>query len=451
MSDQINQQAVVVQQDKLLFNKATTKLALFNEDGTPAVLSGSDPNVVKVTSQTFNSGQQTQVLTNIRALSRDVVVDAVSEGVPTDGTTSAAAPLNTTQALLPSSGGRLLLRRGSYAMTTRTTITKQGMVFEGEGPGATTMILSSAAFQVGASDVLIKNLTLKADSTITRQLFNNVTSGIWKNWRFENVKFDNVQAVVSMLGAQTDGSAAITTAACLTEHVEFDNCEFANCPADGVLFFRGTTNGLANRCWFHDCGLSTSQGDNLKFSYGASKWRALHCTIERSARDGIDCYDGHRGLIDGCSIDTVGAFGIEIKVNGNSALNPADRIQVVNNHVIAATDTAIKTASPNILVANNLLENGLSYGIRSSYKTNGTDRNSDIQWIGNRVKGFTTTSKPAYSALGIDGLVIIGNSATDGYQGFNVPLGASISQNQEVIGGATMNSSRNNSIADVWT
>src|SRR6478735_8644344 len=35
MSDQVNQQAVVVQQDTLMFNKSTTKLALFNEDGTP--------------------------------------------------------------------------------------------------------------------------------------------------------------------------------------------------------------------------------------------------------------------------------------------------------------------------------------------------------------------------------------------------------------------------------
>lgn len=64
-NNQSAQQAVVVSQPNLAFNRSTTRLALFNEDGTPAVLSGSDPNVVKVTSQSLTSGQQAQARNNI--------------------------------------------------------------------------------------------------------------------------------------------------------------------------------------------------------------------------------------------------------------------------------------------------------------------------------------------------------------------------------------------------
>lgn len=432
-------------------------------DGTQQVIVGDgshvrsalpatgDPLAVKVTSQTLTSTQQAQALTNIRALSRDVLVDAVSEGVSNGGVTSAAAPLNTAQALLPTAGGRLLLRRGTYAMSTRMTVTKQGLILEGEGPG-TVLSIASAAFQVGANDVLIKNMRIATDTVGTgRSLFNNVTTGAWKNWRFEHCVFDNIQSVVSAIGATTNLGGTVTSAAALTEHVEFVSCEFLNSQQDGVLDFRGSAFGLVDRCWFHDLGLSTSQGDNLKFEYGASNWRALHNTFERSARDAIDCYDGHRGLVEGNIIDTMGVFGIDIKVASNTAPNPADRIQVLGNKIMNTTADGISTCSPNVMICNNMLENGGAYGIRSVYKTNGTDRNQNITWMGNHVKGFTATSKPAFSALGIDGLVVIGNTATDGYQGFSVPLGSLISQNQFVIGGSTLNSSRGNSVADVWT
>ena len=67
----------------------------------------------------------------INAVTRRIsgqVIDAVSEGAVNDGTTPTTTALNSAQALLPVGGGKLFLRRGSYALNTRTTITKQGFV-----------------------------------------------------------------------------------------------------------------------------------------------------------------------------------------------------------------------------------------------------------------------------------------------------------------------------------
>lgn len=377
-------------------------------------------------------------------------VDAYGNGVPNDGATNAQAAMATAMNLLPAAGGRLLLRRGSYVMNTRLTTARQGMVLEGEGPDATNLVLSSAAFQVGVSDVLIKNMTLKSADSSVKQLFQTVAAGTWKNWRFENVKFDNVQCIPSKLGAVTQGSAALTLAAGLTEHVEFDRCEFLNNQADGVLFVRGTDSVTVSRCWFHDLGLSNVQGDNLKFSYGATKWRALHNTFERSTRDAIDCYDGQQGLIEGNHIDTVGAFGIEIKVTALAATNPADRIQIIGNRIIAATGSAITTASSNIHASANTIEGGSSYGIRAAFTSTAQENNTNITWIGNQVKGCTNKG---FSMVGINGAVIIGNTATDcGAVGYDIPIsGGGINQNSNIVGGASLNRSSGNTGSDVWT
>lgn len=381
---------------------------------------------------------------------RDLFVDAVAEGAATNGTTDAQPQIGTSHNLLPATGGRVILRKGSYLMSTRLIVTKQGMVLEGDGVNATTLLLNAAAFQVGASDVLIRNLTIKGNGSNARSLFQLVTTGAFKNWRFENVKFDGVGVVPSRIGAVDNTGATITSASGLDSHVEFDHCEFTNYTEDGSLHVRGVHHVTVDRCWFHDAGTDTTKGDLAKFSAGAEHWKVLHSRFTDGKRDAIDGYDAQRGLIDGNTIVNMGVHGIELKVASATAPNPADRTTVTNNHVVnigtATPSPAMQLAVSNITATGNRIEGGTSYGMRCGKSTDNVTNSQDIIWANNHVKG---TASHGFLLNGVDGAIIQGNAAINcGGSGFSVPLGTT---NSLIVGGAASNLSRGNTSADVWT
>ncbi|WP_461164942.1 right-handed parallel beta-helix repeat-containing protein [Arthrobacter sp. R4-81] len=230
---------------------------------------------------------------------RDLYLDAVAEGAPNTGLTTAQPTIGASHNLLPTAGGRIFLRKGSYLMTTRLIVTKQGMVLQGDGIDATKLLLDAAMFQVGASDVLIKDLTIKGNGSNARSLFQLVTTGAFKNWRFENVKFDGVSVVASRVGAVDNAGATITSASGLDSFVEFNGCEFTNYTEDASLHVRGVNHVTVERSWFHNAGTDITKGDLLKVSAGAQYWHILNNRFTDGMRDAIDTYDAHRGLIDG--------------------------------------------------------------------------------------------------------------------------------------------------------
>lgn len=381
---------------------------------------------------------------------RDLFIDAAAEGAPTDGIADAQPKIGASHNLLPTTGGRIFLRTGSYLMSTRLIVTKPGMVLEGNGTNATTLLLNAAAFQVGASDVLVRNMTIKGNGSNARALFQLVTTGAFKNWRFENVKFDGVSPVVSRIGAVDNAGTTITSASGLDSYVEFDHCEFTNYTEDGTLHTRGAHHVTVDRCWFHDAGTDINKGDLLKFSAGAEHWKVLNSRFTDGKRDAIDCYDAQRGLIHGNTIVNMGVHGIEMKVASATAPNPADRNTVTNNHIVnigtATPAPAMQLAVSNVIATGNRIEGGTDTGMRCGKSTDNVTNSRDIIWANNHVKG---TANHGYFLNGVDGAVINGNAAINcGGAGFHAALGT---VNSLVVGGAANNLSRGNTSADVWT
>lgn len=380
---------------------------------------------------------------------RDLYVDAVAEGADTTGVTDAQPRIGVSHGLLPATGGRIFLRKGSYLMSTRLIVTKQGMVIQGDGTDATKLLLNAAMFQVGASDVLIKDLTIKGNGSNARLLFQSIATGAFKNWRFENVKFDGVGVVPSRIGAVDNTGATITSGSGLDSFVEFDRCEFTNYTEDGSLHIRGVNHVTVSNSWFHNAGTDISKGDLVKCSAGAQYWHILNNRFTDGMRDAIDTYDAHRGLIDGNTIVNMGVHGIEMKVASATAPNPADRVRVTNNHVVnigtATASAAMQLAVSNVIATGNMIEGGTSYGLRCGKSTNEVTNSQDIIWANNHVKG---TASHGFALNGVDGAVIQGNAAINcGGSGYLAALG---SVNSLIVGGAANNLSRGNASADVW-
>lgn len=380
---------------------------------------------------------------------RDLVIDVVAEGADPTGVTTAQPQIGSSHNLLPATGGRIFLRKGSYKMSTRLIVTKQGFVLEGEGPDATTLLLDAAALQVGASDVLIRNLTLKGNGSLARLALQAVTTGAFKNWRWENVKFDGVGINPKRIGATEANGTVITTGTGLASHVEFDNCEILNYTEDGAIHVAGVDYATINNCWFHNLGTDTAKGDMLKFSAGAKYWQAKDSLFQDGTRDAIDCYDGQQGLVEGNRIVNMGAHGVEMKVVNASAPNPADRNRVIGNHIVnigtASAAPAIQVATSHCMVQENLIEGGSAAGIRGGKVTDSSSNSQNTQIIGNQVRGMTGDG---FSMNGVDGLMLRSNmSIGNTGRGYYVPLGVT---NTLVNGGAADNQSRGNGLADVW-
>lgn len=381
---------------------------------------------------------------------RDLFVDAVAEGAPTDGTTDAQPRIGASHNLLPSKGGKVFLRKGSYLMGTRLIVTRPGMILEGEGVDATTLVLNAAMFQVGASDVLIRDMTIKGNGSNARTLFQLVNSGNFRNWRFENVKFDGVSTVPGRIGSKTADGSILSLTAGLDAFVEFEGCEWTAYTEDASFHARGTRHVTLDRCWFHDAGSDITKGDLIKFSAGAEYWKVLHCRLNNGSRDAIDAFDAQRGLIDGCTIVDMGVHGIELKVSSDGAMNPSDRIIVTNNHLVnmgtATPSPSMQLATSAVIATGNLIEGGSSYGMRSGKTNDGLVNTQNIIWANNYVRG---AARHGFLLNGVDGAIVRDNAAIGcGGSGFYIPRS---SVNSLVIGGPTENLSRGNTSADVWT
>lgn len=389
------------------------------------------------------------LLSSQRAVrNRDLAIDAVAEGADSTGAVTAQPQIGASHNLLPAAGGKVLLRKGSYLLNTRLIITKQGMVLEGEGVDATKLLLDASAFQVGAGDVTIRNLTIKGNGSNARSLFQGVTTGAFKNWRFENVKFEGVGVSFARIGATDNTGATVTTGSGLESFVEFDNCEFTAYTEDGSIHARGVHHVSVQNSWFHNAGTDVNKGDMLKFSAGAEYWHALNNRFTDGTRDAIDCYDAQRGIIHGNTIVNMGAHGIELKVVSAVAPNPADRIRVTSNHVVnAGTGSgapSMQLSVSNVIATGNLIEGGSFVGMRCGTTTDGLTRSQNIIWTNNHVKGATGIG---FFLGGVDGAIIQNNIASGGLSnGFH----AATATNSLIVGGASTNLSRNNASADVW-
>ncbi|WP_157155345.1 right-handed parallel beta-helix repeat-containing protein [Diaminobutyricimonas sp. LJ205] len=419
------------------------------------VLSGSVAGLIGVPLSSIPrelSAANSAVLLNSQKYvrNRDLVIDAVAEGADNSGATDARLAILAAIGLVPTAGAVVRLRKGSYKLSSRLILNKPGIVLEGEGP-ATILLPDVAAFQVGADNITIRNMTVRGGVAGTQGAFQSLTSGAFKHWHFENVIFENLAVTLRRIGAIQSTGAAFTSGAGFDSHVTFENCAFSGFKGDGMLNIGGVDHVTINNSWFHDSGVDFNRGDMLKLSSGTQYWNVTHNRFERGTRDAIDCYDGHRGLIEGNTIVDMGVHGVEMKVASNSAPNPADRNLVLGNHIvnigIRSSCPGIQCATSNAIIANNLLEGGggMETGIRIGKVTDGSANTHDNIVMGNRVIG---ANGYGIAALGCDGIVIQGNVVTgSGSSGFHV----SPSKNTFIAGSAAMNVSRSNGVADVWT
>lgn len=372
-----------------------------------------------------------------------------SYGTTGDGTPYDQTPIGQAINALGTTGGLVRLKAKSYRLGTRLQVNKSGLVLAGEGPHATIINLDAAGFEVMASDVTIRDLTVRGDGL--RSLFHLVSTGTFKNWRFENVVFEGLAVVPSRLGATVNGGGTIGSGAGLSEHVEFQRCEFTGYLGDASLHIRGTHHVTVDHCYFHDAGISTNAGDLCKASAGAAHAKILDCIFLNGTRDAIDLFDAHQTLVRGNTIDYMGVHGIEMKAVSGAAANPADRHQILGNRIyrtsqVSPSAPAIQCAVPNVMIEGNQISDGRYIGIRAGKTTDNITRARDHIITGNVVFG---QGSHGFMGDDLDTSVVAGNiSRNNGLTG--VGAGFWYSQATGIAGKAAMNVSHDNMTADRW-
>lgn len=386
--------------------------------------------------------------------SRNKGIDIVAEfGIPVATSAETAVnsyPLGLSSAVaaIDSLGGELFLRRGVYRTDTRLFL-KQGTVLRGEGRNATVLYIPGTAFQGAVSDVLVKDMTILGDNPNARQVFQGLVTGGNKNWRFENVKFQNIGVYMARLGAIKPDGVAVTNSCGIDSYIEFDNCEFTGWLEDGMVWAQGVDHVTVNRSEFHTIGTDSSKGDALKFSYGAKHGKVLNNSFHDLQRDAVDLYECGSVDVIGNTMKNVGVCAVESKFI-SSAPNSNARIRVRDNTAINCESTGTSTspvfqlASSNLSASGNLVEGTPGVGFRVGTATNDTTRSTDGNWFDNRAYGCIGHG---FVLSGSDRHIIKGNVAKGSTaSGFYVPA----SLNSTPLGGASDNISSGNSLADTW-
>lgn len=217
MSDQVNQQAVVVQQDTLSFNKATTKLALFNEDGTPAILGSSDPTIVRIIPQSFTLSQKVQALTNIGGVGEDTLVYlSENHGVVGNGLVDDSFQFQSFLNLAASFGARAQLSQSSTVLIESAAITiPSGTRLDLNGGTLKNGLVSTTGrvlIMSGVSDIWIGNGIIDGDkasyATTTEQRHNlyivNSSEIMIENVLSKDAKGDGIYIGDNVSGMSTD-------------------------------------------------------------------------------------------------------------------------------------------------------------------------------------------------------------------------------------------------------
>lgn len=373
-----------------------------------------------------------------------------SYGTTGDGTPYDQTPIGQAINALGTTGGLVRLKAKSYRLGTRLRMNKTGLMLAGDGPAATILNLDAAGFEVMASNVTIRDLTIRGDGT--RSLFQLVTTGAFKNWSFINVVFEGVAVVPSRLGATIGDGGIITSGAGLSEHVEFDHCEFTGYRGDASLHIRGTHYVTVNTCYFHDAGMSTSAGDLCKASAGAAHTKILDSVFRNGTRDAIDLFDAHQALVRGNTIDNMGVHGIEMKAVSGTAINPADRHQILGNRIfrtsqVSTSAPAVQCAVPNVMLEGNQISGGRSVGIRAGKTTDNITRAKNHIIIGNLIFG---QGSHGFMGDDLDASVVSGNISHNNGTLTGVGAGFWYYRATGIAGKAAMNISYDNVTADRW-
>lgn len=409
------------------------------EKGSPSGVATLDGNAKILSSQlpdlyaTYASGLQPE-----------------SYGTTGDGSPYDQTPIGQAIQSLGPTGGLVRLKAKAYRLGTRLQVNKSGLVLAGDGPYATILNIDAAAFEVMASNVSIRDLTIRGDGN--RSLFHLVSTGAYKNWSFENVVFEGVAVVPARLGASLTDGGTLSSGAGLSEHVEFVHCEFFGYLGDASLHVRGTDHVTVSGCYFHDAGLSTSAGDLCKASAGAAHTKILDSIFRNGKRDAIDLFDAHQALVRGNTIDNMAVHGIEMKALSGTAANPADRHQILGNKIyrtsqVSVAAPAIQCAVPNVMIEGNQISDGRYIGIRAGKTTDNTTRAKDHIIVGNVVSG---QGSHGFMGDDLDASVVSGNISRN--NGVLTGIGAGFWYNLAtgIAGKAAMNVSHDNVSADRW-
>lgn len=371
-------------------------------------------------------------------------------GTTGDGTPYDQTPIGQAINALPATGGLVRLKAKTYRLGTRLQMSKAGTVLAGEGTNATIIDIDAAAFEVMASDVFIRDLTIRGDGV--RSLFQLVSAGAFKNWRFENVKFQGVAVVPARLGATINGGGTITSGSALDEHIEFSGCEFTGYKGDGSLHIRGTNHATVDRCYFHDAGVDTAAGDLCKVSAGAAWSSILDSRLINGTRDAIDLFDGHQALVRGNTIRNMGVHGIEMKAVAEPTTNPSDRHRVIGNRIynvsqVSTNAPAIQAAVPRVMIQDNEINGGQFVGIRSGKTTDNVTRANDHLITGNVVSNM---GSHGFMGDDLDRSIVSSNISRK--NGVLTGTGAGFWYNLAtgIVGKAAANISHGNVTADRW-
>lgn len=138
---------------------------------SPASL-GADYTITLPTAVPSRSGvmilSPTGVVTTSEPLATITIGDGVSSFGNINGTTETV--FNQAITLLPTGGGRIFVKRGTYTFANQVVISKAGVRIEGETPDSTGLLITGAPvgsglFEVAADNVQLRNLYLKPTGT----------------------------------------------------------------------------------------------------------------------------------------------------------------------------------------------------------------------------------------------------------------------------------------------
>ena len=319
-------------------------------------------------------------------------------------------------------GSIVCIPPGTYLMNTRLIVSKKITIL-GVGPGATTLLINEAAFQVDASGVEIRDVNILGSAGVQTRLAlqTKATAAHHTDWTFRNVTFDGVGLPITRIGSIDANGATVTSGSDLASNVRILDCEFTNYTPDATLHINGTHNVLIQNNWLHDGGTDQNAGDAIKVKSDSTGVQIADNLIERSARDGIDTHDGKFLTITGNVIRDCGVHGIEAKFTTTSGL--ADKTIVANNRVyncgLATAAPAYQLAVDYVNAVGNIAHGCNGYGFRCGESFDLVDRwAKGAVFVGNLAVGCTSDG---FLFNKVEDSVLVGNVAmSNGGKGYNV-------------------------------
>lgn len=271
-------------------------------------------------------------------------------------TGSAQAALTAAIAALPSDGGIVYVKAGTYSVTTTVTVNKP-VVMIGDGIGSTiirtTAAVPALTVNTGGGFFCIENLSLEATSTVVALDFNNTVAMrvSAKNCIIHGVTCSSTGDLSKSKFELCDFSAAATLTSGIAfsgelNDVVFDRCNFASSAAiagaRGVSLEANSTNvtfkectiasnssgtsivtldgATANTIEFNNCLFSGAGSNNVFGSVAAGSQHIRLINCKSTATNGLGTFlETSKLQIRGCYIE-FGSNQVGINVNGREIL-----------------------------------------------------------------------------------------------------------------------------------